>query len=315
MKIKRVMLIAAGILASAVCSSSQCDCVASGKKSNLTIVPVDRSKSLADREAYVVKEFVDLRSNIDRSGLFGRRVKGPVDRLDYYAAHVPYGRYRIKLHSKSGSGSFGRLIDVCQPDEKVEVPREFARVHIIPLLAGANSVKDDSAEFIRVTKLQNTSDDTEMSDLFQHTVADQVPYGSYDLEFTMAFGVVKRELHVFQPDVWVFSDSPRYFGDADTTGPGNIVRGELKNIPAKEIPVFMIMSGVYFPYTINSAVSDTGNGSGAFSFVGDNPSGRFMLYTVGKSGILDAREFGIPRDSEITIDLSRPNPPKIETAP
>jgi hypothetical protein len=312
MNVIKLIAVAFILLVSASCCRPQCNGATSGKKSNLTIVPIDRSKSLAERDSFAVKEFMDLRLNVDRSRLFGRNKKIHIDNPYYYAAHVPYGRYRIKLQSRSGSDSFGRYIDVCQPDEKVEIPREFARVHIVPLLVDGNSVKDDSSEFIRVTKFQNTSDDTEMSGLFQHTVADQIPYGYYDLEFTMALGVVKRELHVFQPDVWVFSDSPRSFGDADISGPGGVIRGELKNIPASERPVFMIMSGVYIPYTINSVVSDTGNGSGSFSFVGDNPSGRFMLYTIGKSGILDAREFGIPRDAEITIDLSHPNPPKID---
>jgi hypothetical protein len=196
----------------------------------------------------------------------------------------------------------------------VEVPREFARVHIVPLLAGISSVEAESTETLKVTKFQN-DDGTEMSGMFKGGVADQIPYGYYDLEFLLGLGDVKREVHVFQPDVWVFSDSGGYYGDTDASGPGNVIRGELKSIPANERPVFMIMSGVYFPYTINSVVSDTGDGSGSFSFVGNNPSGRFMLYTIGKSGILDAREFGIPRESEITIDLSHPSPPKIDDAP
>jgi hypothetical protein len=40
-----------------------------------------------------------------------------------------------------------------------------------------------------------------------------------------------------------------------------------------------------------------------------------MLYTIGKSGILDVREFKIPRESEIIIDLSRSNPPSVDNAP
>lgn len=314
MKTSKLMLIATVIFVSATCCRPESNCGTSGKKSNLTIVPIDRSKSLSDRDAYVVKEFVDLRSNADLSRLFGRHVKGHIDNYSYYAANVPFGRYRIKLQSRSGSDSFGRLIDVCQQDEKVEVPREFARVHIVPLLAGVSSVKVGSTDTLTVTKFQN-EDGTEMSDLFKGGVADEIPYGYYNLEFLLQLGDVKREMDVFQPDVWVFSDSGGYYGDTAYSGPGSVVRGELENIPAKERPVFMIMSGIYFPYTINSVVSETGNGSGSFSFIGNNPSGKFMLYTIGKSGILDVREFGIPRNSEITIDLSHPNPPKIDDAP
>lgn len=247
--------------------------------------------------------------------MFGRHAKGHIDNYSYYASDVPFGRYRIKLQPRSGPGSFGRLIDVCQHDEKVEVPREFARVHIIPLLVDANSVSLDPPDSVQVSKFQNTLDDTDISDLFKQGVADQVPYGYYTLEVSLPLGYIKREVDVFQPDVWVFSGSPAFYGDADTSGPGNVIRGELKNIPANERPIFMTMSGIYFPYTINSVVSDTGNGSGSFSFIGKNPSGKFMLYTIGKSGILDAREFGIPRDSVITVDLSHRTPPTVDNAP
>jgi hypothetical protein len=306
---KAVMVVM--LLMVAKCCVSQCGPGTNGRKSNLTIAPIDRSKSLSERDAYDVKEFVDLRSNVDRARLFGRNKKIHLDNPAYFAAHVPYGRYRIKLQSRSGSDSFGRYIDVCQPDETVEVPREFARVHIVPLLAGISSVEAGSTETLTVTRCRN-EDGTEMSSMFKAGVADQIPYGYYDLEFLLGLGYVKRELHVFQPDVWVFSDSGGYYGDTGHSGPGGIVHGALKNIPAKERPVFMIMSGVYFPYTINSVVSDTDDGGGSFSFIGNNPSGEFMLFTIGKSGVLDVREFNIPEKYEFTIDLSHPNPPKKE---
>ena len=320
MRIMILAAIAGGILISAGSGKAQCACGTGGKKSNLEIVPIDidRAEISAGGGAYAVKEFVDLRSNIDRSKLFGNG-KGRHSKNPYYAANVPYGRYRIELQSKSGSDSFGRLIDVCQPDENnVEVPREFARVHVVPVLDDniSHVVDFDSPSTVIITKFQNSLDGTEMSDLFKKgTSADQIPYGYYDLEFLLPLGLVKREVHVFQPDVWVFSASPSYFGDAFISGPGDVVSGELKNIPVSEKPVFMIMSGIYFPYTINSIVSDAGNGDGSFSFVADNPMGEFMLYTIGKSGILDAREFSIPQKLKITIDLSHPNPPKLDDAP
>jgi hypothetical protein len=200
------------------------------------------------------------------------------------------------------------LIDVCQQNEKVEVPRQFARVHIVSLLTGISSVTTGSPDLITVTKFQNTWDGTEMSGLFKKGGADQIPYGSYDLEFILPLGVIKRKVDVFQPDVWVFSGSQGFYGLIDSSGPGNVVRGELKNIPANERPIFMIMSGVYIPYTINSVVTEAGDGSGTFSFEGYNPLSVYMLYTIGKSGILDAREFQLPEESEINNDLSHSNP-------
>jgi hypothetical protein len=307
MKLATIAII---LLVTTPCCRAQCSSGTGSKRSDLTILPLDTSKSLSDQDAFVVKEFVDLRSNIDRSGLFGRHVKGHIDNYSYYAAQVPFGRYRIKLQSKSGSASFGRLIDVCQQDEKVEIPSQFARVHIVPLITSYSSVKDGPTDLVTVTKFQNALDGTEMSGLFKGAFADQIPYGSYDLEFILPLGLIKREVDIFQPDVWVFSGSGGGIEDKASSGPGNVVRGEVRNIPANEKPVFMIMSGVYIPYTINSVVSEADSGNGTFSFIGVNPYSEFMLYTIGKSGVLDARMFKLPRDSEIVIDLSQPSPPK-----
>lgn len=315
MNIIKSMAIAAAIVMSVTCCRPQCNCGTGGKKSILTIVPIDRSKSWSNQDEYDVKEFVNLQSNTDLSRLFGRHEKGPLDKGPYYAAEVPFGRYWIKLQSRSGSGSFGRLIDVCKQDEKVEIPRQAARVHIVPLTSGDGSVRYGSKDSVTVTRFQNTLDGTEMSGLFKGGSADQIPYGDYDLEFVLPLGVIKREVDVFQPDVWVYSSSQGFYGDTAYSGPANFVHGEVMNIPAHERPVFMIMSGIYVPYTINSFVSDDDSGHGSFSFIGANPYGDFMLYTVGKSGVLDARMFKVPRESKIMIDLSHPNAPTNDAAP
>lgn len=161
----------------------------------------------------------------------------------------------------------------------------------------------------------NNWDGTEMSGLFHGGVADQIPYGSYDLKFALPLGLINREVDVFQPDVWVISDSQGFYGDRVYSGPSNIVRGEVRNIPVKERPIFLTMSAVNIPYMINSVVTDTDAGNGTFSFVGVNPNSVFMLYTIGKSGVLDVREFELPRKSDIVIDLAHPNPPKIDPEP
>jgi len=329
MKKGNLIAVAAAILVSATCCRSQCIGGTGGKTGTLRILPVDRSKTLATQDDYVVKEFMDLRSNTDQSRLFGRRKETVHGGGPYYADHVPFGRYRIKLQSKSGGDSFGRLIDVCEPDEDVEVPNKFGRVHIVPMLSGLRSVKPDSVDMVEVGKFQNTYDHTEMSDLFKAGVADQIPYGRYELEYVSTVGAIEREVDVFQADVWIFSDGVEFDGIEAYSVPSNIVRGEIKNIPENEKPVFMIMSGVYIPYTINSVVTDAGNGSGTFSFVGKNPRAVYMLCTIGKSGILDARVFSLEGDSNvksdplnpssldpvIIVDLSHPSPPKIHGTP
>jgi hypothetical protein len=324
MKTIKLIAFAVVLLVSVPPCRPQSGCKTGGNKTNLLIEPIDRSKDSPIWDLYYIKKFVDLRTNKDRSSLFGRNKKAHIDHLAYYAAKVTNGRYRITLQSRSGSDSFGRLIDVCPrenpqwnlPYESVEVPREFGRVHIVSLLTGLNSVESESADVVFVGKFQNTLDGTDMSDLFKDAVADHIPYGSYHLEAAVGLAGVERDVDVFQPDVWVFSDSKGFYGDSDgPSSPDNIVSGELRTIPANEKPVFMVMSGVYMPYTINSVVSDMANGNGTFSFIGTNPVGEYMLYTIGKSGILDAREFKAPRESKIVIDLAHPSTPKIDDAP
>ena len=299
------------------CCRPQCNGKTHGTRDDvLEIRPTDGLGSLLDKD-YYVKEFVDLQSKVNRASWFGVDPKYPDPRYPLIAKNVPYGRYRIVLQSKSGSDVFGRVFDYCGKYgkyETVEVPNHFARVHIVLLNETLNSVEADDPRRINVTQFSDIHDGTEMASLFKGAVADHVPYGHYDLSFLANLGGADRHVDVLQPDVWVFSGSILfpYGAFPASLGPQNIVRGELRNIPANERPVFPTMSGVNIPYTINSAVTDTGGGNGTFSFVGGNPPDVFMLYTIGKSGILDAREFKTPRDSEIIIDLAHPNPPKIE---
>ncbi len=63
---------------------------------------------------------------------------------------------------------------------------------------------------------------------------------------------------------------------------------------------------------INSSVSDSGAGTGTFSLTGVNPTGFFMLFTIGRSGILDTREIKLPVEGEIVVDLAHPSLPKVE---
>ncbi len=329
MNVIKLITIAVALSVSTPYCRPQCSDETHGKRDNiLEIVPTDGLGSVLDQGFYV-KEFVDLRSNIDRAGWFGVDPKYPDPRFPLTAKHMPYGRYRIELQSRSNSDVFGRVIDYCQKNEtlgapnhfaRVEVPNHFARVHIVLLDESLGSVKAADPGEVRHIQFTNNSDKTEMASLFKGTVAEQVPYGHYHLEFNTSFGYIIREVDVLQPDVWVFSGMMSFaYGDFPVSrGPQNVVHGELRNIPANERPVFLTMSGVNVPYMIDSAVTDTGGGNGTFSFLGVNPFGVYMLYTIGKSGILDAREINIrqdsqmPREPEIIIDLSHPSPPKID---
>ncbi|MGC1483396.1 MAG: hypothetical protein WA789_06340 [Candidatus Acidiferrum sp.] len=251
---------------------------------------------------------MNLKSQRDLSGLFGVNPKlGP-----FAADHVPFGTYRIKIQSQSGPEVFERLIDVCEKDESVEVPSHFARVHVVVLNTTANSVEDAGPGLVRVAKFQSV-DGTKMTSLFKGAVADEVPYGSYDLElFDPLGGVIKRRVDAFQQDVWVYSGLVARDGERPYSGPDNVVLGEVENIPANERPIFVTMLGVYVPHMINSRVSDLRAGTGTFSLTGVNTTGFFMLLTIGSSGILDTRELKLPAEGPIVVDLSHPNPPKVE---
>jgi hypothetical protein len=317
MRVIKLITIAVALLVSTPYCRPQCSGNTHGKRGNtLEIRPTDGLGLRLDEEVYV-KKFVDLRSNTDRARLFGVDPKFPDPRFPFFAKHMPYGRYRIELQARSGSEAFGRVIDYCQKDEAVEVPNHSARVHIVLLDESLNSVEAADPGGVKVIHFTYNDDDTEMASLFKGAAADQVPYGHYELEFLVPLGYIDRQVDVLQPDVWVYSDDAIYnFGDTGASdGPENVVRGELRNIPDNQRPVFLTMSGVNVPYMIDSAVTDTGGGNGTFSFLGLNPMSVYMLYTIGKSGILDAREVKIPRESEIVIDLAHPSPPKIDDAP
>jgi hypothetical protein len=270
----------------------------------VAITPSSGLGPLPDKAPFAVKEFINLKSQRDLSASFGADAKlGP-----FWIKHVPYGTYRIKI--QYGSEEFGRLIDVCDPDESIEVSNRFARVRIVLLDTNTSSVKEADARLVTVKSFRNL-DGTEMKSLFKGAVAGEVPFGSYDLEmFHPLAGRIKRQVDVYQEDVRVFSGILWFgLGDRNYNGPENVVQGEIQNIPANERPLFVTMSGIYAPFMSNSTVSDSGGGSGTFSLNGANPLGEYLLYTIGRSGILDAREIKVPRETKVMIDLSHPNPP------
>jgi hypothetical protein len=306
---KRIMIGIILLLATPYCRP-QCSGEAGGKNHYLSIALTDGLGHPVGPGSYFVKEFMNLKSRRNLSGLFGVNSKmGP-----FTAEHVPFGTYRITIQSQSSPEEFGRLIDVCQEEESVEVPNHFARVHVVLLNTTASSVEDAGPNLVHVAEFRN-ADGTKMKSLFRGAVADEVPYGSYDLELSDPIGgIIRRRVDAFQQDVWVYSGLVAHGGDRPYSGPDNVVRGEVESIPADESPVFVTMTGIYVPHMINSKVSDAGAGTGAFSLTGVNPIGLYMLFTIGRSGILDAREIRLPMKGKIVVDLSHRNSPMVEGA-
>lgn len=275
-------------------------------QSHLTLHPTDglgRPLSQA-----VIKSFVDLRSGKDFAESFGKDRKSP------FSASLPFGRYRVEIGTSPGKNAFGRIVDVCYKDESVEVPNRFGRVYVFLFTTNDNGIEDVDNSLVNVADFKNTADGTNMAQLFKSGVATEVPYGSYVLKISDPLGgVIRRRVDVFQADVSVFSGLLAYGEGGAYSGPLNIVQGQITNIPMNEKPIFVTMSGIYIPYMINSTVSPDGDNQGTFTFEGVIPSGVYMLFTVGKLGVLDARQLTVPVKGEVVVELSHPHPPEVRT--
>jgi hypothetical protein len=259
-----------------------------------------------------VSELFNLDKKRDYSNLFGKRKKDPT-----MADHVPYGNYRLTIDY--GGKAISTNLSVCQWEESAEVTNRFARVHIVGVLADSKSVTLEGTNdpTLKVARFKHQSDDTDFADHFQKGEGDHIPYGSYRLELLQGIGVDIRDVDVFQDDVWVYSGTLGSLGDSNFSGPGGVVSGEVLNIPDAEKPLFVTLSGLYTPFMINSQVTELAGGRGSFQFVGDNQMGDYVLYTVGRSGVLDARTFNMAdllNDLRITVDLAHASPLKVITS-
>jgi len=244
-----------------------------------------------------VESFLNVATNQELRRKF-RYIKGT-----WTADKIPYGRYTLKV-SGDGFVPTGRLIDVCDLFAYVEVPTRFGMVRIETMLdlrsGGPKAPGKPLHELVMVTSFRR-EDGTDFSKQFKLGEADKIPYGIYELEAIGPLGgTIRREVDVFQPEVWVLAGFPVTFGDVFVSGPSLTLSGTVKNIPEAEKPVFVKLVGTDCDSMFDDKVSAS---SGSFSMAiwADNCS--FLLFTIGKSGILDVRELSLPAHGGIEVDL------------
>ena len=133
------------------------------------------------------------------------------------------------------------------------------------------------------------------------------PYGIYQIKLSDPFtGIIRREVDVFQPSVWVLSGLLAFGEYPAFLGPRAMVEGKVVNIPNGERPVYVRLMGLYFEHTLDDLVKGTAS-AGDFTLAGFNPDGLYILLTIGRSGILDAREIKLPPSEPVVIDLAKPH--------
>jgi len=281
-----------------------------GNNRYLAITFVDwLQQTPSDPPGWRVSELFNLDKKRDYSNLFGKKNKNST-----IAEHVPYGNYRLTIDY--GSKAITTNLSVCRWEESAEVTNRVARVHIVGVLSNSKSVTLEGTNdpTLKVASFKHQSDDTNFADHFQKGEGDHIPYGSYQLELVQGIGAEIRDVDVFQDDVWVYSGTLGFYGDTAFSGPGNVISGEILNIPDTEKPLFVTLNGLYTPYMINSQVTGLVGGRGSFQFVGFNRYGMYIMYTMGRSGVLDARTFNMAdllNDLKITVDLAHASPPKV----
>ena len=219
------------------------------------------------------------------------------------ADKIPYGSYILRVRGDSFA-STERPVDVCNHFVDVEVPTKSGTVRIATTLdwlsdsPGTKSQKQ--GELVQVISFQDENG-TDFSKKFEKGEASNIPYGFYELQATGPIGgVIRREVDVFQSEVWVLAGFGGQLGDVDFSQPNQILHGVVKHIPESEKPIFVKLIGIRCEAALDGKVDAD---SGSFSMAISTSGCPYLLFTMGRSGILDAREISLPTHDEIEIDL------------
>lgn len=184
-----------------------------------------------------------------------------------------------------------------QPHELERNSRE-ATVHLVGV--------DGFGRELRTLKVLSFKDEDsahELRGIFQENTAGKIPYGVYHLKVGHGgFWTTEKRVFVFKPDVWVIVGLRlSELGDTEYPSPSWIVSGKVNNVDPAEEPVYVKLLGLNLDYSIEDRVDRR---SGSFTLAGQNPQGRFLLVTVGRTHILDVRQLEIPAKTSIEIDLN-----------
>ena len=157
---------------------------------------------------------------------------------------------------------------------------------------------------LQVLSFRDENNGHEFRERFQQNTASKIPYGVYHVRVGhIAYWFTEKRVFVFTPNVWaIVGLKISELGDSESPNSHWVVSGTVNNIDPAEEPVYVKLLGLYQDYSVEDRV-DVSGGSGSFTLAGQNPQGRFLLITLGRTRALDVREFTIPARSPIEINV------------
>jgi hypothetical protein len=176
--------------------------------------------------------------------------------------------------------------------------QDKATVHIV--------VVDGSGRDIGEAEVDSFKYYEDFSKHFRGNTAKEIPYGEYNVRVHKT-GFTSGEItaQVFQPVVWVvvaLSVGGTLRGEY--TGARLQLTGTVTNIDPSEQPVYIRLSAIYSNFIMDTRVN-VRDQSGAFTLAGVIPDGEYILLTIGRTRVLDMRQFKVafPAKEPIMIDL------------
>jgi hypothetical protein len=212
-------------------------------------------------------------------------------------------------------------VNVSEDEVFIDACARTATIHISPVLGNGKEIDGitwsnhsstaaaqplANALRVNIQSFESLDDDSDLADYFQGNTAANIPYGDYELHIESNLGrTTVRPVGVYEPEVWVTVGINFVTSEHDYVGPSEVLTGTVNHISPDEDPVYVRLLGIYLDYAIDDRVKISGT-SGTFTLAGNNPYGKFLLVTTGRTGALDIREVDIPAKNPVVIDLSQP---------
>lgn len=153
----------------------------------------------------------------------------------------------------------------------------------------------------------------EIRDQFRSGIASNVPFGIYDLVIDEpGFLPMRRRVDVVEPDVWVVVSLDLGPGDTIGYAPNFTVRGTIKNFSPNDEPIYLRLVSVYTDYIGDTKLTTSGT-QGTFTLSGEEPSGRYVLITTGRRGVLNTRSVDILNAPLAPIEIDLANPKGVQS--
>jgi hypothetical protein len=230
-----------------------------------------------------------------------RRTAHALGPFELYASDIPYDMY-IAVITVDGFPEIHRKVEVSSPNTRIFVSARTATVHVL-------AVTGFGIEESRGLTVESFQDGGkwELKDHFTGSTGKEVPYGEYVLRAESDGNRQARPVDVFEPDVWVLVafDTPFDFGESRTVGaaPSSLV-GTVTGLPSGGELIYMRLVGAFRTYIADTKLRITGT-TGAFSFTGEIPPGRYILVTVAVTQSSVARVLDV-RDVAVVNGLTPP---------